>query len=217
MTRAARYVALAAAVIAVALVGVTSAASMKTAVAVTPSPKTLDALHDRIGTWLLANGLDGFHVAEVMAFSENDYVAVADAKGKDAFELLVSPASGWIMEEPPSMMWNTKYGMMGGAAGSWMGGGMMGGGMMGGGWRGWYSDGATRVTSVAQAARIANRWLARVRSDEKPETDGRAFPGYFTLDTIVGGKTAGMLSVNARTGAVWYHGWHGKFLAEQEY
>ena len=45
----------------------------------------------------------------------------------------------------------------------------------------------------------------------------RAFPGYFTLDTTYGGKEAGMISVNAATGAVWYHGWHGGFLAGREY
>jgi hypothetical protein len=26
-----------------------------------------------------------------------------------------------------------------------------------------------------------------------------------------------MLSINATTGAVWYHGWHGRFLAEREF
>ena len=43
------------------------------------------------------------------------------------------------------------------------------------------------------------------------------FPGYYTLDTTRNGKTVGMLSVNARTGAVWHHGWHGRFLGEQEF
>jgi hypothetical protein len=43
------------------------------------------------------------------------------------------------------------------------------------------------------------------------------YPGYYTFDTTRNGKTFGMLSVNASTGAVWYHGWHGSFLAEQDF
>ena len=35
-------------------------------------------------------------------------------------------------------------------------------------------------------------------------------------DTVKNGKTHGMLSVNASTGAIWYHGWHGTFLAEHD-
>jgi hypothetical protein len=74
-------------------------------------------------------------------------------------------------------------------------------------------SGSGRVTSVAAVA-VANRWLAERRPAETAESDGRAFPGYYTLDTTRAGKTYGMLSVNASTGAVWYHGWHGAFLSE---
>ena len=42
------------------------------------------------------------------------------------------------------------------------------------------------------------------------------YPGYYTLDSASGGKTVGMLSVNATTGAVWYHTWHGEFVAEED-
>jgi hypothetical protein len=43
------------------------------------------------------------------------------------------------------------------------------------------------------------------------------FPGYYSFDTTLNGKTHGMLSVNAATGAVWYHGWHGTFLSEKQF
>jgi hypothetical protein len=33
----------------------------------------------------------------------------------------------------------------------------------------------------------------------------------------VSGTPAGMLSVNQATGAIWYHGWHGGFLAQRGY
>ena len=38
-------------------------------------------------------------------------------------------------------------------------------------------------------------------------------PGYFTLETLRGGRISGMISVNASSGAVWYHWWHGRFVA----
>lgn len=191
------------------------------------STPDLSGVRDRVEGLLSREGFTGFKVHEVMAFSNNDYVAVDNAKGKAAFELLLYPSRNWLMEEPVSMMWNTRYGMMGGYADTgasspmsgMMGGGMMGsssGGMMSG-WNSWYGSGSSRVSSLHQAVAVAGRWLAQNRSSELAERDGRTFPGYYTLDTTRNGKTTGMLSVNAKTGAVWYHGWHGTFLSEQQF
>jgi hypothetical protein len=99
---------------------------------------------------------------------------------------------------------------------SMMGGTSMMGGKIGSP-HGWYSAGAGAVTSVRQAVSVANRWLARTRPGELAESDGRGFPGYFTLDITIAGKTVGMLSVNRVSGAIWYHGWHGTFLAERQF
>jgi hypothetical protein len=195
------------------------------ATAAKPSARSLTAVRNSVEQWLQRSGFKGFHVSEVMAFSLNDYVAVHDRKGNPAFELLTDPNLGWLMEEPPSMMWNTRYGMMGGIEG-WPGRGnfvapMMGGWMMGGGWNGWYGGGATGpVKTVAKAVEVADRWLARARPGERVESDAgemSRFPGYYTLDTVRKGKIHGMLSVNAASGAVWYHGWHGRFLAEKDF
>jgi hypothetical protein len=144
-----------------------------------------------------------------MAFSNGYYVAVATGGGEDAVELLVDPATGWISPEPgPSMMWNTDYGMMQGRyGGTMMGGGMMGGAPLGG------SEG--EQISAERAEQVANEWLERVLPGESAEGP-HTFPGYFTLDTERDGRPSGMLSVNALTGAVWYHGWHGSFLDELE-
>jgi len=43
-----------------------------------------------------------------------------------------------------------------------------------------------------------------------------AFPGYYTIDVTRNGHPIGMLSVNASTGAVWYHAWHGMFIREKD-
>jgi hypothetical protein len=208
-----------AALVAVAMiVAVPASGSPRVLAPVAPSQQALNSLHDQLQTWLVTHHFAGFRVSELMAFTQNDYAAVTDKNGNPAFELLTWPAQAWVMEEPASMMWNTRYGMMGkpGAPSTGILGplGMMGGGMMGG-LHAWFGDGAGQVLSVGQAAKVANSWLQSFRVGERAELDGRAFPGYFTLDTTRAGKTVGMLSVNASTGAVWYHGWHGLFLAER--
>ena len=126
--------------------------------------------------WLQTSGFKGFRVSEVMAFSLNDYVAVHDRKGNPAFELLTGRNLGWLMEEPPSMMWNTRYGMMGGVDGRpgsrGFVGPMMGGSMMSGGWNSWYWGGTTGpVKTVAKAIEVANEWLATVRPGESVDSD----------------------------------------------
>ena len=182
-----------------------------------PAAAQLTSLSDRVNSWLGTNGYKGFKVAEVMAFTNNDYIAVHDPSGKPAFELLTDLNANWLMEEPPSMMWNTRYGAMG-TVGSRVSP-MMGGSMMSGGWNGWYGSGTGTVPTTAKAVTIANQWLAKANPGERVASDagGAAmgkFPGYYSFDTTVNGKTQGMLSVNASTGAIWYHGWHGTFLTE---
>jgi hypothetical protein len=187
----------------------------------TPTGVQLQQIATRVNSWLAADGFKGFKTAEVMAFTNNDYVAVQDAQGMPAFELLTNLKTTWVMEEPPSMMWNTKYGMMG-DFGSRVAP-MMGGWMMGGGsWNSWYGRGSGKVTTTSQAVAVANSWLNKASPGETVASDAGgsamgAFPGYYSFDTVKGGKTYGMLSVNAATGALWYHGWHGSFLAEKDF
>lgn len=166
---------------------------------------SIDTAKARAEKWLGDTRFEGFGVAEVMAFSNGYYVAVEDAEGAGAFELLVDPATGWVSPEPgPSMMWNIEYGMMGGRLAGMMGGGMMGGGA---------GAELDEPLSPEDARVLADRWLDGVLPGV---TAGEpvAFPGYFTFDTERDGRVQGMLSVNAQTGAVWYHVWHGSFLDE---
>lgn len=176
---------------------------------------------------------------EVMQFANNFYVLLTDSQGKPATEVLVDPETGAVtLEYGPAMMWNTRYGMMrgtagngyggmmGGSGGSMMGGGtssgMMGGSSMGGmmgryGGPTWTPpSGSVNAPLTATAAeRVADQWLA---SQRPGETAGQpdALSGYFTFHTLKDGKITGMLSVNERTGAVWYHWWHGAFVAMEE-
>ena len=187
----------------------------------TPSGVQLRQIATRVNSWLAARGFKGCKTAEVMAFTNNDYVAVHDAQGRPAFELLTNLRTTWVMEEPPSMMWNTKYGMMGDIGSRVTP--MMGGGMMGGGsWSSSYGRGAGKVTTTSQAVTVADNWLSKASPGERVASDagGSAmgkFPGYYSFDTVKDGTTYGMLSVNAATGAIWYHGWHGTFLSERDF
>jgi hypothetical protein len=188
--------------------------------AATPTTAQLQHIAARVDSWLAASGFKGFRTAEVMAFSNNDYVAVQDPQGMPAFELLTNLRTTWLMEEPPSMMWNTQYGMMGDFGSRVTP--MMGGWMMGGAWNSWYGRGSGKVTSTSQAVSVADTWLSKAAPGETVASDagGSAmgkFPGYYSFDTVRDGKTHGMLSVNASTGTVWYHGWHGTYLAEKDF
>lgn len=133
------------------------------------------------------------HVGEIMRFSNGYYAELLDTRGKGATEVLIEPREGTVhLEYGPAMMWNTAYGMM-----------------------------PTRVSSGAPAmgpdrvVQIADQWLSEHRPALHAAEPG-AFPGYYTLHTLREGRIIGMLSVNARTGAVWYHTWHGRFLEMQE-
>ena len=175
-------------------------------------------------------------VAEVIHFTNNFYARLDDKSGHPATEVLVDPATGSTsLEYGPAMMWNTRYGMMTGRARSgMMGGGMMGsasgmmgstgGGMMGAGSGMMGASGPTWTPSAGtvsapvsaqQALTLARRWLAQ-RDTTLTIRDADSFPGYLTMETLRNGKVHGMLSVNASTGAIWDHWWHGTFVAISE-
>lgn len=184
-------------------------------------------------------------VGEVMRFTNHYYAELEERDGRLATEVLVDPETGRVfLEYGPAMMWNTRYGMMsdfrlrdsggmmgGGMTSGMMGGGMMGGGMMGGGGmmegsnggmmgggfgdQTWTPGGRTADVSPEQARRLADRWL-RSQGSGLVASEAHAFPGYYTLHVLRDGKLAGMLSVNAATGSVWSHWWHGRFVSMSE-
>lgn len=167
------------------------------------TPAELAAVRDRVEQRLADSGYKGFRVAEIMAFTRNDYVIVEDTAGKPAFELLADPKGRWLTPEPgPNMMWNTSYGTMQGVG-------------VPGCPAATQPSGGTPLTA-AQAKAKANAWLEQHRPGQTA-ADATALPGYFTIDVAEGGKTVGMLSVHATSGAVWFHTWHGTFLADRDF
>jgi hypothetical protein len=151
-------------------------------------------------------------IDELIEFQDNFYASVREkSTGVGAFELLVNKSTGAVTPEPgPSMMWNTKYGMMGGQAGGMIGTTSMGGGMMG------IATATGPMTVTAdEAAQAAQSWLDRNQPGSTANTPDR-FYGYYTVDLKEDGRLTGMLSVNGHTGQVWYHTWHGSFVQEKD-
>ncbi len=139
---------------------------------------------------------ENLRVAEVMEFSDNFYaVAVEEDTGRGAVELLINVYTGRVTLEPgPTRMWNSKYGHM----------------------RLRVDEITANTLSMDEAADAAQAYLDKEVKGALVEEDGIEFYGYYSFDYTVDGAVAGMLSVNATSGNVWPHTWHGTFIAEKE-
>jgi hypothetical protein len=165
------------------------------------TPLTFDRAVDAARQYLSAYGNPDLTLTEVMEFSENFYAEVEEkSTGIHAFELLIDHFTGAVYPEPgPNMMWNTKYGHMGG--------------MMGG----WGSRQAGPMTvNPGQARDFAQQWLDRYLPGTAVAEQADAFYGYYTIHVFQDGQVLGMLSLNGYTGEVWYHDWHGDFYGMKE-
>lgn len=182
---------------------------------------TMDEAKAAVERPLKAWNDDDLAVGEVMEFSNHFYAIVQEeSTGIGAFEVLVDKVTGAVYPEPgPNMMWNLKYGMMGGYGMGMMGGGY--GGMMGSG-QGYgmgMMGGTTELVlssdmpvDEAQAIELAQKYLDTARPGTTAGEEADAFYGYYTLHVLNDGQVTGMLSVNGYTGQVWYHTWHGAFV-----
>jgi hypothetical protein len=167
---------------------------------------SLEEVEATVQQYVQQLGYDDLHVTEVMEFERNFYAIVAEEEtGIGAMELLVDKDSGAVGPEPgPNMMWNAKYGMHGGFGGRMGRGGMMGR----------YASGDMTL-SPQEAEDAAQRWLDRyLPGREAGEAD--EFYGYYTLHFLADGEIEGMLSIHGSSGDVWYHDWHGDFIAMTE-
>jgi hypothetical protein len=159
---------------------------------------SLDDARQAFQRYIDVTGNKNFVLDDVMEFQWNYYAIVKDTStGEGAFELLANPQTGAVFPEMgPNMMWNTEYGHMAGV------------GMMGS-----YSarPGVQPTVSPDQAQQIAQERLDQNQAGSSTEAPD-SFPGYYTLHITRDGAVTGMLSVNAYTGQVWCHTWHGAFV-----
>lgn len=150
--------------------------------------RIIAAVENAIGTY--GSNLE---IADLFFFADSDTYASIKEKnsGRGAMELLVNPYTGYVYpEQGPNMMWNEKYGMMGRS-------------MVG------FSRG-NQIT-LEDATAIADSYLKNAFGDTfKVMDQGHVFYGYYTFHFQKGTQPEGMLSVNAYTGDVWFHNWHGR-------
>jgi hypothetical protein len=162
---------------------------------------SMDEAQQSVQSFLDRTGNSDLRVDELMEFDRNFYALIKEkSTGIGAFELLVNRTTGSVGYEPgPDMMWNVKYGMMGGF-----------GGMMGFG-----STSGPMTVSPERATQIAQGWLDRRGGGYSAGTPD-AFYGYYTFHFLKNGRIAGMLSINGASGQVWFHSWHGNFIQSRE-
>ena len=162
---------------------------------------TLDQAVESVRQYLTSYGYQGLVLTEVMEFSDNYYAEVEEESTNiHAFELLIDRFTGEVYPEPgPNMMWNTRYGHMGG--------------MM----AGWERRQVETISITPDQARdIAQRWLEKFMPGVSTAEQVESFYGYYTIHVLKEGQVDGMLSVNGYTGQVWYHTWHGDFIGMKE-
>lgn len=206
------------ALVAVGLLGLVASGLALSTPAWSRSP-SMDQAVGVAANFLRRTGNKDLAIDEVMEFQNNFYVVYYErSTGMGAFEMIIDkPGTGGMMrmmgngdirpEQGPSMMWNTKYGMMG------MGGGLMG--MMGGRTPRPRNASATAPITGDTAKEVAQEYLDRNLPGARAE-DVHPFYGYYTIHVEKDGRIYGMLSVNSYTGQVWYHNWHGAYIQTRE-
>ena len=167
-------------------------------------PLTIEAAETAVNRYLTALDNDALTLGEVMIFDNHAYAQIMDGD-QGAFEVLVDPTTSNVLPEPgPNMMWNTDYSLMNNM-------GMMGGNEMMGQSR-FAPNGEISVTP-AEAVELAQQYLTITLPDTTAGKEADVFPGYYTLHIERDSDIVGMLSVNAFTGQVFPHHWHGDFIA----
>ena len=153
----------------------------------TATPIAESDAQQRLTSFAAAYGPD-VKVDDLTPFASNYYAQLVDGSGNGLAEVLVDRYTGAVYPEPgPNMMWNTRWGMQAGV-------------------------GAAMQYDQTAAQKLAEQFLAGYLPGAAV-LEGTAFPGYYTFD-FGRGRLEGMLSVNAATGEIWVHTWHGPALAE---
>jgi len=190
---------------------------------------TIEAQTEKVNAYL-AQYDEALKIGDIYVYddSETYFIIYEEETGKGAMELLVDPYSGYVFPEyGPNMMWNLKYGMMYGGRGLAGQEGMMFGyqnfnvnGFACGGQSGYYNsmmgiqsninpDTDTLLTEE-EVLKIANDYIAKLElSKSVLNVETHEFYGYYTVHLMAQDDMLGMFSINAYTGDVWYHSWHG--------
>jgi len=159
-------------------------------------PISMDQAIEAARRYVSAYGNSDLALSEVMEFSDNFYADIIEqSTGIHAFELLIDHYTGRVSPEiGPNMMWNVKYGPMGG----------------------WWNASTDAMTATPQQALdLAQAWLDANLPGTSVADAAEPFYGYYTIHVLTNGQISGMLSVNGYTGQVWFHAWHGTYIGMQ--
>ncbi len=165
------------------------------------NPLTVDQAKQAVEGYLKNLNNSDLELKEIMIFDNNAYARIVEkSTAIGAMELLVDPSTLSVYPEyGPNMMWNQKYGHMGGY------------GMLGGMFRK-SSDSSQMSVTPEEALQIAQQYLDQQFPGYKTAADADPFYGYYTIDIMKDGRPTGMLSVNGYNGQVYLHTWHGAFI-----
>jgi hypothetical protein len=157
-----------------------------------PTPLSHDNAKAIAEQYLASINKPDLRIDEFEEYSHNFYVSLIEkSTGRGAIEIIIDRYSGSFQPEPQSMMWNSKYGMMG------------------------QSQTAEMVVTSEQALRTAQDFLDIVFPGTEAD-EIVPYYGYYTIMSTLEGEHYGMLSVNGFSGDIWYHTWHGMFISEVE-
>jgi hypothetical protein len=172
---------------------------------VNAEPLSVEAVEEAVQAYIDSLGNDNLELEEIMIFDNHAYAEIFEKdSGIGAMEVLVDPVTLAVSpEHGPNMMWNQKYGHMGGR------------GMMG--WNTTPADVSTEMpVDDAQAVEYAQAYLAVGYPNLEVDDHAEQFYGYYTLHTLENSEIVGMLSVNGYTGDIFLHTWHGDFIEMSE-
>jgi hypothetical protein len=180
------------------------------------SELTLEQTREAALAYVDKTGLKGLVIQEIMLFSRNGYVIIAEEDtGTGAFELLIDPATQTaFLEYGPTRMWNLKYSRRGAVpSGCRMAGFSQPEDVT----AGKLNSQFTMPFSAEDASEIAQDYLTHSQTDHQGTAEITAFYGYYTIDIEDEDGIIGMLSVNGFTGEVFPHSWHGDFIKMFDY
>lgn len=180
----------------------------------TYDPLSISEAREAVESYLVSYQNEDLVIEEIMIFDNNAYaIIMEESTSIGAFELLVDPATKEVFPEyGPNMMWNLKYGMMGGNAGAGMMSSRMRGGAVYGTAPEVFEESGELSVSSDDALQIAQRYLDEVSPGTKVSDEITPFYGYYTIDIERDGEITGMISVNGYTSQVFPHTWHGEFI-----
>jgi hypothetical protein len=127
---------------------------------------------------------EGYIAEDLMGFTENYYAVIEEeSSGAAITEILVDRYTGRVTLEPgPAMMWRVRAG----------------------------TSSAPPAYDLEAARSLADVFLGGYLPGSRI-VESHSFPGHYTFDFGRNG-TEGMLSVNAYSGGIWVHTWHGLSL-----